>query len=202
MKTSDFPPDAPGPDPLAVFLDWHQEAVARGAPMPDAFALATATSDGRPSVRTVLFKGVEAGALQLVTNYQSRKGTELAQNPHAALVFHWAVLERQVRMEGLVERASTAQSDAYFASRDRDSQLGAWASPQSRPVASRAELMAAFEQVRERFAGRAVERPPHWGVLRFVPSRVELWLGGAHRLHDRFAYQREGPGWRCERLAP
>jgi pyridoxamine 5'-phosphate oxidase len=170
--------------------------------MADAFALATATPEGRPSVRIVLFKGVEGGALRLVTNYQSRKGEELAKNPYAALVFHWPLLERQVRMEGRVERASAAESDAYFASRDRESQLGAWASQQSRPVASRLALMEALEQVRARFAGRAVERPPHWGVLRLVPSRVELWLAGSHRLHDRFVYERDGAGWRCERLAP
>jgi pyridoxamine 5'-phosphate oxidase len=170
--------------------------------MADAFALATATPDGRPSVRMVLYKGVENGALRLVTNYESRKGEELAKNPYAALVFHWPLLDRQVRMEGRVERASAAESDAYFASRDRASQLGAWASAQSRPIGTRAELDGALEAVTARFEGRAVERPPHWGVLRLVPSRIELWLSGPHRLHDRFEYEREGDAWRVQRLAP
>jgi pyridoxamine 5'-phosphate oxidase len=202
MNPSNFPAEAPGTDPVAVFVAWQQEAVTRGAPMPDAFALATSTPDGRPSVRIVLFKGIDRGALRLVTNYRSRKGEELATNPYAALVFHWPLLERQVRMEGRVERAPAAESDAYFATRDRESQLGAWASQQSQPVASRTELMAELERTRARFQGRDVERPPHWGVLRFVPERVELWLGGSHRLHDRFAYQRAGDGWQVERLAP
>jgi pyridoxamine 5'-phosphate oxidase len=194
--------EAPGPDPLVIFVEWQRSAVERGQPMADAFALATATPDGRPSVRMVLYKGVENGALRLVTNYESRKGEELAKNPYAALVFHWPLLERQVRMEGRVDRASEAESDAYFASRDRLSQLGAWASAQSRPIGTRAELDAALEQVTARFEGRAVERPPHWGVLRFVPARVELWISGPHRLHDRFEYEREGDGWRVRRLAP
>jgi pyridoxamine 5'-phosphate oxidase len=193
--------EAPGPDPLAIFLEWQRVAAER-QPMADAFALATATPDGRPSVRTVLFKGVRDGALRLVTNFQSRKGQELAQNPHAAIVFHWPSLERQVRMEGLVERASEAESDEYFASRDRESQLGAWASSQSRPVATRADLVAELERVRARFDGKAVMRPPHWGVLHLVPSRVELWLGGAHRLHDRFEYERDGDDWQVRRLSP
>jgi len=194
--------EAPGPDPLAIFLAWHATALERGESMADAFALATATEDGRPSVRMVLFKGMREGALRLVTNYESRKGAELARNPHAALVFHWRLLERQVRMEGRVERASAAESDEYFATRDRESQLGAWASAQSRPVTTRAELEAELVRAEERFEGRDVDRPPHWGVLHFVPDRVELWLGGAHRLHDRFDYVRDGGGWRITRLAP
>jgi len=194
--------EAPGSDPLAIFLEWHNTAVARGLPEPDAFALATATPDGRPSVRIVLFKGLTDGALRLVTNYQSRKGEELLRNPHGALVFFWPGLMRQVRMEGRIERAPTSESDAYFASRDRESQLGAWASDQSRPVESRAALVGNLETVRARFQGKDVPRPPHWGMLKLVPERVELWLSGPHRLHDRFAYTREGEGWRVERLAP
>src|SRR3569833_1268438 len=172
--------ESPGPDPLALFVEWQALAAARGGLMPDAFALATATPDGRPSVRTVLFKGVLNGAVRLVTNYESRKGHELAENPHGALVFFWPVLDRQVRMEGRLERAPASESDAYFAQRDRESQLGAWASAQSQPV----------------------PRPPHWGVVHLVPARIELWLGGAHRLHDRFAYTRAGAGWSCQRLMP
>jgi len=173
-----------------------------GQLLPDAFALATATPDGRPSVRIVLFKGMRDGALRFVTNYESRKGQELAANPHAALTFFWPALDRQVRMEGRVTRASAEESDRYFASRDRESQLGAWASQQSRPVASRAEITAAMERTRARFAGRAVERPPHWGVLHFVPELVELWISAAGRMHDRFLYQRAGTAWRVQRLMP
>jgi pyridoxamine 5'-phosphate oxidase len=202
MELQNQPEDAPGPDPLAVFLQWHALAAERGAPTPDAFSLATATRDGRPSVRTVLFKGIAEGAVRLVTNYESRKGRELIDNPHGALVFFWPVLERQVRMEGRLERAPAGESDAYFATRDRESQLGAWASAQSRPIASRAALLAELERVRKRFEGAPVPRPPHWGVVHLIPERVELWLGGAHRLHDRFAYTRDGAGWRCERLMP
>jgi pyridoxamine 5'-phosphate oxidase len=202
MQADEAFSESPGPDPLALFDDWQRTATEMGQPRPDAFALATATPDGRPSVRTVLYKGMRDGALRLVTNYESRKGEELARNPHAALVFFWPVLDRQVRMEGQVERASAAESDEYFASRDRESQLGAWASQQSRPVASRAEITAALERTRARFAGRAVERPPHWGVLHFVPELVELWLGAPGRLHDRFLYQRAGTEWRVQRLMP
>ena len=185
-----------------MFVEWQALAAERGGVMPDAFALATATPDGRPSVRTVLYKGVLDGAVRLVTNYDSRKGRELTDNPHGALMFFWPVLDRQVRMEGRLERAPASESDAYFASRDRESQLGAWASAQSQPVPTRAALMAAFQRVQERFAGAPVPRPPHWGVVHLIPERIELWLAGAHRLHDRFAYTREVAGWRCQRLMP
>jgi pyridoxamine 5'-phosphate oxidase len=194
--------EAPGADPLTIFVDWQRAAAERGQAMPDAFALATATPDGRPSVRIVLFKGVMDGALRFVTNFESRKGDELAKNPHAAVVFYWPMLDRQVRMEGRVERASAGESDQYFATRDRASQLGAWASTQSRPIGGRAELDDALEQATARFAGRAVERPPHWGVLHLVPERIELWVSGPHRLHDRFEYERVGGTWRIRRLAP
>ena len=194
--------ESPGTDPLAIFLAWQAEAVKRGGAMPDAFALATATREGRPSVRTVLFKGVLDGAVRLVTNYDSRKGHELSDNPHGALVFFWPVLDRQVRMEGRLERAPATESDAYFAKRDHESQLGAWASAQSQPVPSRAALLEELARVRARFEGAPVPRPPHWGVVHLIPERIELWLGGAHRLHDRFAYTRDGAGWRCQRLMP
>jgi pyridoxamine 5'-phosphate oxidase len=202
MESSEFSSEIPGPDPLALFAEWQRTATEMGQPVPDAFALATATPDGRPSVRIVLYKGMRNGAIRLVTNYESRKGRELAKNPQAALCFFWPALDRQVRMEGKVEPASAAESDEYFANRDRESQLGAWASQQSRPVASRAAIMAELEHVRARFARGPIERPPHWGVLHFVPERVELWCGGAHRLHDRFLYEREGDGWRVQRLMP
>jgi len=202
MESSPQLDESPGADPLAVFVEWQALAAQRGGLMSDAFALATATRDGRPSVRTVLYKGVQDGAIRLVTNYDSRKGRELTENPHGALMFYWPVLDRQVRMEGRLAPAPAAESDAYFASRDRESQLGAWASAQSQPVPSRTALMAAFDRVRERFEGAAVPRPPHWGVVHLLPERVELWLAGAHRLHDRFAYTREVAGWRCQRLMP
>lgn len=202
MQSSTQCEGSPGADPLAVFVAWQARAVERGGLMPDAFALATATADGRPSVRTVLFKGVLDGAVRLVTNYDSRKGREFLENPHGALMFFWPVLDRQVRMEGRLERAPADESDAYFASRDRESQLGAWASAQSQPVESRAALLTALDRVRERFEGAPVPRPPHWGVVHLIPERVELWLGGAHRLHDRFDYTRDGDGWRCQRLMP
>lgn len=203
QKPSDDPSgELPGTDPLAVFLEWQALAAARGGAMPDAFALATATRDGRPSVRVVLFKGVVDGALRLVTNYESRKGRELIDNPHGALAFYWPVLERQVRMEGKLELAAPSESDEYFESRDRESQLGAWASAQSRPVASRAVLLEELARVRARFGDGPIIRPPHWGVVRLIPDRIELWMAGAHRLHDRFAYTREGSGWRPKRLMP
>jgi pyridoxamine 5'-phosphate oxidase len=202
MHTVEFSSEIPAADPLLVFEAWQRSAVEKGLAAPDAFALATATPDGHPSVRTVLYKGMRNGAVRLVTNYESRKGRELSQNPHAALMFYWPGLDRQVRMEGRVERASADESDEYFASRDRESQIGAWASQQSRPIGSRADLEAELARVRERFQGRPVPRPPHWGVLHFVPARVELWCAGAHRLHDRFSYERHGDGWRVERLMP
>lgn len=202
MESSPQLDESPGVDPLAVFVEWQALAAQRGGLMPDAFALATATRDGRPSVRTVLYKGVQDGAIRLVTNYDSRKGRELTENPHGALMFYWPVLDRQVRMEGRLAPAPAAESDAYFAARDRESQLGAWASAQSQPVPSRTALMASFDRVRERFEGAPVPRPPHWGVVHLLPERVELWLAGAHRLHDRFAYTREVAGWRCQRLMP
>lgn len=195
-------PEALGPDPLAIFRAWYAEAAEKKLLAPDALALATATASGRPSVRMVLYKGFEGGRLCLVTNFESRKAQELAKNPWAAIAFYWPGLERQVRMEGRVERAPEALSDRYFAGRDRESQLGAWASSQSRPVTSRAELEAALVRERERWQGRAVERPPHWGMLLLEPARVELWVAGAHRLHDRFAYDASDAGWRITRLSP
>jgi pyridoxamine 5'-phosphate oxidase len=166
--------------------------------------LATATRDGRPSARIVLFKGIVRDAIFFVTNYRSRKGRELADNPRAALVMHFALVERQVRIEGRVERASVAESEAYFQTRPRGSQLGAWASPQSQPIASRAELEAIAGAVETRFEGRAVTRPEFWGGFLVFPESVELWLGRPDRLHDRFLYRRASAAqpWSIERLAP
>ncbi len=189
-------------DPLEVFSAWYADAVALGAPASDAMTLATVDETGRPSARTVLYKGLFDGKLGFVSNYESRKAAELARDPRAALVFFWPSTMRQVRFEGTVRQAPAEVSDRYFAGRDRDSQLGAWASRQSRPIGSRQELLDAVEEVRRRFEGRAIERPPHWGMYWFEPEAVELWLSGDHRLHDRFRYVREAGGFRCQRLSP
>jgi pyridoxamine 5'-phosphate oxidase len=193
----------PGAEPLVVLNTWYEDAIARGEAMPDAMTLATATRDGRPSARIVLYKGIKRGGVFFVTNYQSRKARELAENPRAALVMHFPRLERQVRLEGLVERASPEESDAYFASRPRGSQLGAWASPQSQPIASRQELLQRTQEVEARFGEASVNRPEFWGGYLLVASSIELWLGKTDRLHDRFHYTRAADGsWQIQRLAP
>jgi pyridoxamine 5'-phosphate oxidase len=203
---SDARAAAPGPEPLSMLNAWYEEAVKSGVPTPDAMTLATASRDGRPSARIVLFKGLLRGGVLFVTNYQSRKARELDENPRAALVMHFPKLERQVRLEGRVERASEAESEAYFQSRPRGSQLGAWASPQSQPITSRAELDQRARDVDARFATQPVTRPEFWGGYLVFPERVELWLGRPDRLHDRFLYQlQDGPSgatWTIERLAP
>jgi pyridoxamine 5'-phosphate oxidase len=196
--------DAPGRDPLALLNSWYDEAVHSGAPLPDAMTLATATLEGRPAARIVLFKGILRGGVFFVTNYQSRKARELEANPRAALVMHFMASERQVRVEGRVERCSDAESDAYFASRPRGSQLGAWASPQSSPIASRDELERRLAEVEARYRDQAVPRPESWGGYLVFPERVELWLGRPDRLHDRFEYRpgADASGWQISRLAP
>jgi pyridoxamine 5'-phosphate oxidase len=194
--------DFAGLDPVAVFLRWYEETERTQATFVDAFALATTDPKGHASVRFVLFKGLSEGTLRFVTNFESRKARDLEKNPYAAIAFFWPSLGRQVRMEGTVARAPDADSDRYFESRDREAQLGAWASAQSRPLANRAELEAELERQKQRFAGGVVPRPPHWGMLALTPTVVELWMTGAHRLHDRFRYERAGQGWKVERLAP
>jgi len=201
---SDAPKVAPGPEPLSVLNAWYDEAVRRGDPMPDAMTLATASADGRPSARIVLYKGLQRGAVLFVTNYASRKARELAQNPRAAVVMHFPLMERQVRLEGRVEKATAAESEAYFRSRPRGSQLGAWASPQSQPIASRAQLDALAHGVEQRFAGQDVALPDFWGGYLVFPESVELWMGRKDRLHDRFLYTRpsDAAPWTIARLAP
>jgi pyridoxamine 5'-phosphate oxidase len=189
-------------DPVAVFRAWYDSAVAAGVPLADAMTLATATADGRPTARLVLFKGIWQGGFCFFTHYDSRKARDLTENPRAALVFHWHEPHRQVRIEGSVERLPDHLSDEYFQSRTRESQIGAWASPQSQPVSSREELDARAAEVDSQFSGRQVPRPPFWGGYRVVPERIELWIGQEHRLHDRFLYVREGSAWRASRLAP
>jgi pyridoxamine 5'-phosphate oxidase len=191
-----------GDDPLEVFAAWYGDALASGAAMPDAVALATATLTGRPSARTVLYKGVSDGALVFFSNYESRKARELEDNPRASMLFYWSALTRQIRVEGRVERLSASDSDAYFATRARESQLGAWASPQSRPIDSRVELDTRYAELEREYAGREIGRPAFWGGYKLIPDAIEFWVGREHRLHDRYAYTREASGWTLQRLAP
>lgn len=191
------------PDPVALAQRWFADARAAGIEQADAMTLATATPEGRPSARVVLLKGIDARGFAFFTNYESRKGRELDANPHAALVLLWVPLQRQLRVTGRVERLSDEESDAYFATRPRGSQLGAWASAQSRPLPDRTELEQRWAVLDERYGGGAVPRPPHWGGFRVDPDEIEVWQGRANRLHDRFAYVRtSGGGWTRERLAP
>lgn len=182
-------------DPLILFGQWLEEARLSEPNDPEATALATADAEGRPSVRMVLLKGHSERGFVFYTNLDSRKGGELAGNPNAALLFHWKSLRRQVRVEGPVEPADHAEADLYFASRARDSQLGAWASDQSRPLESRAAFEDRFEEVARRFEGQDVPRPPRWSGFRVVPQRIEFWTDRAHRLHERRLFVREGSGW-------
>lgn len=191
-----------GPDPVQVFCSWYDEAVAASDPFPDAMTLATATPDGKPSARVVLYKGLSDGCVRFFTNYTSRKGRELGQNPFVAAVFHWTSLARQVRLEGHVEALSAAESDAYFRSRQRESQLGAWASPQSQIISDRAVLDAEYEAVAARYAEADIPRPAHWGGYRIQAVSYEFWWGRAHRLHDRVVYRRDEGAWTCAVLAP
>ncbi len=189
-------------DPFLQFSRWFQEALNAGFTEPNAMTLATADADGRPSARIVLLKGYDERGFTFYSNYQSRKGRELAENPRAALLFHWVELQRQVRIEGHVEKASAEESDEYYASRPIGSRIGAWASPQSSVLAHREELEAKLAELAGRY-GDDPPRPPHWGGYRLVPDMLELWQGRPSRLHDRLRYSREGLGlWRIERLAP
>ncbi|ALX10981.1 pyridoxamine 5'-phosphate oxidase [Burkholderia cepacia JBK9] len=192
------------PDPLAQFDRWFKEALAAKLPEPNTMTLATVGADGRPSARIVLIKGVDERGFVFFTNYESRKGHDLAVHPQAALLFYWIELERQVRIEGRIEKTSAEESDRYFASRPLGSRIGAWASEQSAVIDSRATLEAREKAISERY-GDNPPRPPHWGGYRLVPDAIEFWQGRPSRLHDRLLYTRDAaasPGWTISRLSP
>jgi pyridoxamine 5'-phosphate oxidase len=194
-------------DPYVIFDSWFKEARESELNDGNAMALATADANGHPSVRMVLLKGHGPdadgkGGFIFYTNLESRKGGELAANPHVALLFHWKSLRRQVRIEGPITQVSDATADAYFASRARDSQLGAWASDQSRPLESRAKFEARFAEVKARFEGQDVPRPPHWTGNIVSPTRIEFWQDREFRLHERWVFERDGDGWRKQMLYP
>ena len=193
--------NASAADPLDQFRTWLEQALKAELPEPNAMTLATVGADGRPSTRVVLIKGCDERGIVWYTNYDSRKGRELAAHPFAALQFHWVELERVVRIEGRVEKVSAEESDAYYASRPLDSRLGAWASPQSQVISSRTVLVKAAAEAAVRHALNP-PRPPHWGGYRLVPERWEFWQGRKSRLHDRLCYRLEGGAWLRERLAP
>jgi pyridoxamine 5'-phosphate oxidase len=190
------------PDPIEQFRRWFDETLAAGLHEPNAMTLATAAPDGRPSARVVLLKGFDERGFVFYTNYEGRKGEELEANPNCALVFYWGELERQVRVEGRASRVPKRESDEYFGSRPRGSQLGAWASEQSRPVGGREVLEEQLRGLEAEYAGREVPRPPFWGGYRVEPEVIEFWQGRENRMHDRLVYRRSGGGWGRERLQP
>jgi pyridoxamine 5'-phosphate oxidase len=188
-------------DPIELFGGWYEYASGR-VPLADAMTLATVDAAGAPDARMVLLKGFGPEGFRFFTNQDSVKGAQLSDRPDAALVVYWRELDRQVRIRGRVEELDAAASDEYFASRARESRIGAWASPQSRPIADRSELDRLVAEIEERYEGSEVPRPPRWGGYRVIPGTIEFWQGQVGRLHDRFRYEREGEGWRAERLAP
>ena len=190
------------PDPFLQFAHWFREAIEAGIPLAEAMTLATADADGRPAARVVLLKGFDDDGFLFFTNYESRKSRELDANPRAALCFWWPVLQRQVRIEGDVLRLSSGESDAYFATRPRGSQLGAWASPQSEVIPGRQVLEETMVELIGRWADAPIPRPPHWGGYRLNARSIEFWQNRDDRLHDRFRYTRVDRAWRIDRLAP
>jgi pyridoxamine 5'-phosphate oxidase len=188
-------------DPITEFLNAVERAKAHQVDTAPV-VLATADEEGRPSARLVLLRGADTRGFVFFTNYDSRKGRELTDNPHAALCFYWSSLDEQIRVEGRVERVTSEESDAYFAGRPRGSQLGAWASDQSQVLSSRETLEEKYREIERRFDGQSVQRPPFWGGFRLIPSRIEFWYGRPDRLHDRVLYVRDANSWRIERLYP
>jgi pyridoxamine 5'-phosphate oxidase len=188
-------------DPIEQFRDWYERAV-REVPLAHAVTLATVDAEGAPDARMVLLKGFGQRGFRFFTNLDSTKSAQLAATPRAALVFYWRELDRQVRVRGGVDRLPDAEADEYFATRPRDSQVGAWASPQSQPLPDRASLDRRSEEAEQRFAGTEVQRPEFWGGFAVRPDQIEFWQGQAARLHDRFRYERIAEGWSLERLAP
>ncbi len=196
-------PDDPMPnDPFQMFEDWFAQARTSEPNDPNAMAVASVGADGQPSVRMVLLKGHDARGFVFYTNFEGRKAGELIAHPKAALLFHWKSLRRQVRIEGAVSQVDDGEADAYFASRGRDSQLGAWASEQSRPLDARETFLARFDDVAQRFEGQDVPRPPHWGGFRVTPASFEFWQDREHRLHERRTFTRGGTGWAEAMLYP
>ncbi|MEY3982862.1 MAG: hypothetical protein RL160_419 [Bacteroidota bacterium] len=200
-KKGELEPEHLPDDPLRAFEFWFEEA-RQVSVEPNAMTLATADAQGRPSARMVLLKGLDAGGFIFFTNYLSRKGREIDENPFAALVFYWEALERQVRIEGRLSRLTPEQNDAYFLSRPHGSQLGAWASMQSQVIADRAEMEQKLRALEETYTEGSVPRPPHWGGFCLFPETIEFWQGRSNRLHDRLHYERIGSQWRIQRLAP
>ncbi len=189
-------------DPLPRFLAWLEEAKASEINDPEAMSLATVDADGRPSSRLMLLKGADSHGFVFYTNLESRKGVELAENTHAALLFHWKSLRRQVRIEGPVSMVTVAEADEYFASRPRGSRIGAWASIQSRPLEGMLTLERRVAEYTAKFGLGEIPRPPHWSGYRVAPRRIEFWTEGRFRLHERILHTRDGDGWRTERLYP
>ena len=189
-------------NPITMFGEWFEDAKASGIILPESMTVATASKDGRPSARVVLLKSFDEQGFVFFTNYESRKGRELLDNPYASLVFHWNILQRQVRIEGRVEKVSEEESLAYFHSRPRGSQIGAWASKQSEEISERSLLERQVKEIEQRFGDGEIPLPPFWGGFRVVPERIELWQGRADRLHDRYCFSVAEDGWRLGRLSP
>ncbi|WP_077919243.1 pyridoxamine 5'-phosphate oxidase [Spirosoma sp. 209] len=189
-------------DPLTQFRLWFDAALGSGVPEPNAMHVSTITADGRPDGRIVLLKDISAGGFVFYTNYESRKGRDLTERPVAALTFFYPELERQIRIEGHVEKVSAAESDAYFASRPRGSQIGAWVSNQSSVITDRDTLEKRQQELEAQFAGQPIPRPPHWGGFRVIPDQIEFWQGRPSRLHDRIRYRKDGQDWLIDRLSP